>query len=74
MGRVEQEWQNFITTIFDGQTISKIQYFEMRKAFYGGVVSTLSMFWDIKIRGEDEGREIYEDIKRDLERYKKEIT
>lgn len=41
MRRIETEWQEFISSVLNGKTITKIQYQEMRKCFFYGFTRLL---------------------------------
>lgn len=41
MSRIGQEWKTYVESVFEGQTIQKAQYQEMRRAFYVGAIKML---------------------------------
>lgn len=47
MKTIEQEWQEFVDTIFRGIDISDVQRSEMKNAFYGGAAMMLTQLLEL---------------------------
>lgn len=74
MERIEQEWRDYVSRVFEGDTISKIQYQNMREAFYAGLIVLLGIMQnEVSGMPEGEGIKFLEKLKAELWGFRNEI-
>lgn len=71
---IEKEWNEYVTSVFNGATISKTQYQEMRRTFIAGFLSSFYIFVgkmpDLPM---NEVEALIQQLKNELMDYKKEV-
>lgn len=74
MSRIGQEWKGLIEAAFNGKTISKTQYQEMRRCFYSGFFITFNIFMnELTDASEDEIDRVLDGLQKEADEFMTEI-
>lgn len=68
---IEQQWTDFAAAIFEGKEISRVQYVETRRAFFGGAAAMffVMQFISGEAKTEDEGAAKIDVAFKEIEQY-----
>jgi hypothetical protein len=74
MGRMQEQWNEFVTNLIRHKRIPKAQYQIIRRCFFAGFVSTMKVFlYEITNLSDDEFDTALESLQKEADEFLREI-